>query len=79
VDATGIHFLDDLVDELKEQEIHVVLGNPSLQVRSMPAWGLNKLLLSVQHFLVCCELRACSSLLLCLTLHCCFLPFLRRC
>ncbi|KAL4859014.1 Proton/sulfate cotransporter 2 [Chlorella vulgaris] len=32
VDATGIHFLDDLVDELKEQEIHVVLGNPSLQV-----------------------------------------------
>lgn len=50
MDATGIHFLDDLVDELKEQKIHVVLGNPSLQVRSMPACGLNKLLLSVQHF-----------------------------
>lgn len=32
VDATGIHFLDDLVDDLKTQGIRLVLGNPSTQV-----------------------------------------------
>jgi MFS superfamily sulfate permease-like transporter len=32
VDATGIHFLDDLVDDLKKQGIRLVLGNPSTQV-----------------------------------------------
>jgi len=32
IDATGIHFLDDLLDELKEDGIQLVLGNPSQQV-----------------------------------------------
>ena len=32
IDATGIHFLDDFVDELQEDGVKLVLGNPSQQV-----------------------------------------------
>jgi hypothetical protein len=33
IDATGIHWLDDLVDELREDSIQLVLGNPAKMVR----------------------------------------------
>ncbi|KAI7843851.1 hypothetical protein COHA_002402 [Chlorella ohadii] len=32
VDATGIHFLDDLVDELRDDNVDLVLGNPAKNV-----------------------------------------------
>ena len=33
IDATGIHWLDDLVDELREDSIQLVLCNPAKMVR----------------------------------------------
>ncbi|EFN58438.1 hypothetical protein CHLNCDRAFT_19800, partial [Chlorella variabilis] len=36
VDATGSHFLDDLVDELNDDSIKLVLGNPSQQASGGP-------------------------------------------
>lgn len=32
IDATGIHFLDDLVDELRDDNVDLVLGNPAKNV-----------------------------------------------
>lgn len=32
IDATGIHFFDDLIDELRDDGIDLVLGNPAKNV-----------------------------------------------